>query len=126
MRIQGIKASIAWNALRVGDADVIDLDARNHIEVAKVVLNKDTVEILRDDYPEIYNKALDLLESPEFKKDGKVSAIAIPTTEDVPEWLTRIVNTNEIVSDNLKGFPLESVCISRFGKGVPVSNILQL
>jgi hypothetical protein len=125
MRIQGIKASIAWNELRTGDLDVIDLDSRNHVEVAKVIIDKNTVEKLRG-YPEVYEKALKLLEEPDFKKDGKIKAIAIPTTEDVPEWLIEVVNTNELVTDNLKGFPLESVRINRLNAAVPVSNILQL
>jgi hypothetical protein len=125
MRIQGIKASIAWNELRTGDLDVIDLDSRNHIEVAKVNIDKNTVERLRD-YPEVYGKAIALLEQPEFKRDGKIKAIAIPTTEDVPEWLIEVVDTNTLVSDNIKGFPLEAVCINRLNKDVPISNILQL
>jgi hypothetical protein len=125
MRIQGIKASIAWNELRTGDLDVIDLDSRNHIEVAKVNIDKNTVERLRE-YPEVYEKAIALLEQPEFKRDGKIKAIAIPTTEDVPEWLIEVVDTNTLVSDNIKGFPLEAVCINRLNKDVPISNILQL
>ena len=67
-----------------------------------------------------------LLEKPEFKKDGKVKAIAIPTTEEVPKWLINIVDTTSLVTDNVKGFPLESVGIRRLNKPVGVSTILQL
>jgi hypothetical protein len=125
MRIQGIKASIAWNGLRTGDLDPIDLDTRNHVEVAKVIIDKNTVDRLKD-YPEVYEKAVALLDHPDFKKEGKIKAIAIPTTERVPEWLIEVVNTNELVTDNIKGFPIESVCINRFDKPTPISNILQL
>lgn len=125
MRIQGIKASVAWNELRTGDLDVIDLTIRNHVEIAKVNLDRKTVELLRD-YPEVYEKALALLEKPEFKKDGKIKAIAIPTTEEVPKWLINIVDTTSLVTDNVKGFPLESVGIRRLNKPVGVSTILQL
>ena len=125
MRQQGIKASVVWNELRTGDLDIIDLDARNHIEVAKIDLDNNTVERLRG-YPEVYEKAKALLERPEFKKDGRIKAIAIPTTEKVPDWVIEVVNVNELVSDNIKGFPLESVCIDRFNKPVTLSNIVQL
>ena len=125
MRQQGIKASVVWNELRTGDLDIIDLDARNHIEVAKIDLDNNTVERLRG-YPEVYEKAKALLERPEFKKDGRIKAIAIPTTEKVPDWVIEVVNINELVSDNIKGFPLESVCIDRFNKPVTLSNIVQL
>ena len=125
MRQQGIKASFVWNELRTGDLDIIDLDARNHIEVAKIDLDNNTVERLRG-YPEVYEKAKALLERPEFKKDGRIKAIAIPTTEKVPDWVIEVVNVNELVSDNIKGFPLESVCIDRFNKPVTLSNIVQL
>ena len=37
-----------------------------------------------------------------------------------------VVNINELVTDNIKGFPLESVCINRFNKPVVLSNIVQL
>ena len=125
LRIQGIKASIVWNELRTGDLDIIDLDSRNHIEVAKIDLDHNTVEKLKG-YPEIYEKAKALLDMPEFQKDGKIKAIAIPTTEDVPDWVIEVVNINELVTDNIKGFPLESVCINRFNKPVVLSNIVQL
>ena len=125
LRIQGIKASIVWNELRTGDLDIIDLDSRNHVEVAKIDLDHNTVEKLKG-YPEIYEKAKALLDMPEFKKDGKIKAIAIPTTEDVPDWVIEVVNINELVTDNIKGFPLESVCINRFNKPVVLSNIVQL
>lgn len=123
MRIQGIKASVVWNELRVGDAEVIDLDQRNHVEVAKVILNKSTVYKLQD-YPEIYEKAVALLQKKEFA--GGITAIAIPISEKVPEWLTQIVDIETIVTDNISGFPLEPLNIRRFGKSVGLSNILKL
>ena len=125
MRQQGIKASVVWNELRTGDLDIIDLEARNHVEIAKIVLDNNTVERLIG-YPEIYEKAKALLERPEFKKDGKIKAIAIPTTEDVPDWVIEVVNVNELVTDNIKGFPLESICINRLNKPVALSNMVQL
>jgi hypothetical protein len=126
MRIQGIKASVVWNELRSDDADPIDLDSRNHVEIAKILIDRKNVDTVLASYPEIRDKAKALLEKPEFKKDGKITAIAIPTTEPVPNWVIDIVDVNTIVTDNVKGFPLESVCIRRLDKPVGVSTILQL
>ena len=123
MRIQGIKASVVWNELRTGDMEVIDLDTRNHVEVAKVILNKSTVYKLQD-YPEVYEKAVALLQKPEFS--GGITAIAIPINEKVPEWLAQIIDVETIVTDNISGFPLEPLNIKRFDKPVCVSNILKL
>ena len=50
MRIQGIKASIAWNSLKTADLPGIELDERNAIDIAKIVLNSHTVEKLKDKY----------------------------------------------------------------------------
>jgi hypothetical protein len=44
---------------------------------------------------------------------GKIDAIAIPSEQDVPEWLMNILNFDQIVSDNISGFPLESINIRR-------------
>lgn len=123
MRIQGIKASVVWNELRTGDMEVIDLDQRNHVEVAKVILNKSTVYKLQD-YPEVYGKAVALLQKKEFA--GGIAAIAIPISENVPEWLAQIVDVETIVTDNISGFPLEPLNIKRFNKPVSLSNILKL
>lgn len=123
MRIQGIKASVVWNELRVGNAELIDLDQRNHVEVAKVILNMSTVYKLKD-YPEIYEKAVALLQKKEFA--GGITAIAIPISENVPEWLTQIVDIDTIVTDNISGFPLEPLNINRFDKPACLSSILKL
>ena len=123
MRIQGVKASIVWNELRTGDAEVLDLSQRNHVEIAKVILNKSTIYKLQD-FPEVYDKAVALLQKKEFA-DG-IKAIAIPSSEKVPEWLTRIIDVDTIVTDNIKGFPLEPLNIKRFDKPVCISNVLKL
>lgn len=126
MRIQGIKASVAWNALREENDDPIDLSQRNHIDIAKVNINKKTVEKLRD-WPNVYKKAVDLITNDKyFKSKGEIDAIAIPTTMKVPEWVIRVVDANTLCTDNIKGFPLESVGIERANKASSLSNMLVL
>ena len=44
MRIQGVKASVVWNSLKSSDLPGIDLDKRNAIDVAKIILNTKTVD----------------------------------------------------------------------------------
>lgn len=125
MGIQGIKASVAWNALKRDDQEPINLDQRNHIDIAKVQLNKKTLNRL-EQFPEVYDKAVKLLEDPAFKKNGECTSIAIPPSEDVPDWLIAIIDTNTIVTDNISGFPVESVGIQRLDKNVNLSTMIKL
>lgn len=123
---QGIKASIAWNTLKTDDIiTVIDLNQRNHIDIAKVDLNYKTVEKLRN-YPDVYNNALKLLAMDGFAKNKECTSVAIPMGEEVPEWLLTIIDTNTIVIDSISGFPLESIGIERLDKKVNISNMISL
>ena len=121
LRIQGIKASVAWNAIKEKELPAIDLSERNAIDIAKVVINKTTVEKIKDKYPEIYNNVKTALEMEEFctksKQTGKIisqeiDAIAIPIDVLVPEWLMEFIDYNSIISDNLGGFPYSSIGIA--------------
>lgn len=125
MRIQGIKASVVWNKIKTDDFDAIDLNERNAINVAKCDINTKSVEDLKEDFPEIYNNAVELLKDPLFK--GKIDSIAIPLNTPVPEWLLRMVDCKTIVNDNISGFPIESIGIERLGDtNVNYTNIIQL
>lgn len=125
MRIQGIKASTVWNALKETNLPAINLEERNAIMIAKCNITKDSIEAIREDFPYIYNNAIELLENPIYK--GKIDSIAVPSDEDVPEWLIRLVDYKIIVNDNISGFPIESIGIQRLGNtNVNYTNILQL
>lgn len=125
MRIQGIKASVAWNAIKPEELPAINLNERNAISIAKVVINKATIYKIESSYPEIYQNMQSALSMPEFK-DG-IDAVAIPIDVYVPEWLVEFINYNEIISDNISGFPYESVGIMRMGKeNMSYTNIVQL
>lgn len=125
MRIQGIKASTVWNALRDKSLPAINLDERNAIDIAKVKINPKTIEKIRDKYPETYESACKLLDDGTFK--GSIDSIAIPLDVKVPEWLLDLIDYGTIVNENVGGFVYDSVGIKRFGRNkVNYTNILQL
>lgn len=134
-RIQGIKASLAWNALR-GDLEALDLNERNAIDVVKVDINPNNIEDLKDTNPRLYNSIIELIGTKDeptpnelyrqaFK--GSITTIAIPKDVDVPEWVTQFIDYKAIINDNLCNFPTESVGIRNMGKDkVNYSNIIKL
>ena len=124
MRIQGITAATAWNALKSDDLPGINLEERNAIDIAKVNLNTKNVEKLKDKYPDIYENAIKYLESPQSK--GKVEAIALPLDVNAPEWLLDIIDYKTIVNNNISGFVYDSVGIVNLSENTNYSNIIQL
>lgn len=126
MRQQGIKASYVWNTLTEGSGlPNINMDERNAIDIAKVYLNKNNIDDIKDKYPEIYEKALKIMSDNEYFK-GKIESIAIPENTQVPEWLIDILDYKDIVNSNMKGFPLNSIGITRVNDDAIYSNIVQL
>lgn len=125
MRIQGIKASYAYNKLKSKDEPEINLSERNTILIIKVNINKNTVNNISKDYHEYYNRMLELMKSTEFK--GEIDAIAIPENIDIPSWIIPLIDYNTIIHDNLRNFPLEEIGMSKTeSKDVVNSNILKL
>lgn len=125
MRIQGIKASVAWNCIKDDDAIAIDLTDRNPIDLVKVNINSTTVEVIKDLYPETYSKIIALFNSEESFK-GSITSLAIPKDSPVPEWLEYFIDYTTIISDNISCFPLESIGISKCENKVNYSNIIQI
>ena len=126
IHIQGIKGAIAFNTIKPADTQGINLEERNAIDIARVQINHTTIEKIKDKYPEVYQNCLKLLEMPEFK-DG-ADAVSIPTDIPyTPDWLREFINIDEILNDNISGFPFESVGIKRFDKGtINYTNIVEL
>lgn len=126
MRIQGIKASVAWNGIRTKDLPAINLDERNAVNIAKVVINKSNVDQIKDTYPEIYENMVELLKQPDFEKKG-IEAIAIPMDTEVPKWIMGFIDYTGLIESNIGGFPYESIGIMRLGKKhVNYTNIVEL
>lgn len=123
MKIQGIKASYVWNEVKEESQPGINLDERNAVSIAKIVVNPRSIEKIKDDYPEVYEKFKKLMNSDYFK--GKIEAIAIPLDEDVPGWLMDLIDYKTILQNNLGGFVYDSIGLVNLGKNTNYSNILQ-
>lgn len=141
MRIQGIKASIAWNMIKPDYEVAINLDERNAVDIAKVQIDRATVDKIKDTFPDVYQKMLTALDDDIFKtftknpktglKDKLVSneivAVSIPLDVNLPEWLEPFIDYNSILADNLNGFPYESIGIKRLQRNsINCTNIVQL
>lgn len=141
MRIQGIKASIAWNMIKPENVEAINLDERNAIDIAKVQIDRATVDKIKDTYPEVYMNMINALDNDTFKtfiknpktglKDklssNEINAIAIPMDSSLPTWLEPFIDYDSILADNLNGFPYESIGLKRLGKNnINCTNIVQL
>jgi len=141
MRIQGIKASIAWNMIKPADVDAINLTERNAVDIAKVQIDRATVDKIKDTFPEVYMNILNALDDDTFKtyvknpktgqKDkltsNEIVAVAIPLDTTLPAWLEPFIDYDSILADNLNGFPYESIGIKRLGKNnINCTNIVQL
>ena len=124
MKQQGVKAIMAWNDLRDPSEPAINLNDRNAINIAKVVLNTSMVESLKEKNPELYERAVEVLKKDEWS--GKIEAVALPLDLKVPQWLLDIVDIDSIVTDNLKGFPLGSVNIVKPNNNISYINLLKL
>ena len=124
MRIQGIKASIAYNALHEDGTESIDLDTRNSVDIVKVAIDKHTVDRIKDSHPEVYQKAIRLLDTNQYFKDG-IDSVALPINEPVPAWLLEFIRYSEIISDNVGKFPLESVGLYRGNPNNNKTNLIE-
>lgn len=125
MRIQAIKASIAWNSIKSEDYPSINLDDRNVLSIAKVIINKANADRIANKYPDVYTNIMTTLNHPDFK--GSIDAIAIPLDIIAPEWVTEFIDYDTILHDNIQGFPFESVgCMRMDNKAIVYSNMLQL
>lgn len=125
MSEQGIKASYVWNAVRNKELPAINLDERNHINIAKVKCDRISVDTIKEDHPEEWSNLIELMKDPYFSSG--ITAIAIPADSTVPEWLRKLIDYTTIINDNISTFPLESIGIYRCGQNhVNYTNMIQL
>lgn len=123
MRIQGIKASIVYNALRDTGMEAIDLEKRNSLDIVKVDINLKNISKIKEDHPDVFEKMLTLLKESDF--DGQIDSIALPINVDTPKWLLPFIDYTTIINDNISGFPLESLSLYRGNKNNNYTNIIQ-
>lgn len=125
MSIQGIKASVVYNATKETTDEAIDLTARNSVDIIKCSITPKNVGNIAKEYPEVYTRLIELFKKPEFKTE--ISAIALPLNASVPKWLLEFVSYKEIINDNIKNFPLSAIGLSQTqNKAVNYTNILSI
>ena len=125
LSVNGILAATIYNEMRTEDMPYINLEERNKIIKIKIDVNKKNVEKIKDSHPEDYAKLVNLLNHPIL--GSKVTVIGLPIDTAVPDWVLSFVNFNEIINDQLKNFPLDSIGLKRLDNdSVNVSNIIQL
>lgn len=135
MRIQGVKASYIWNIVRDNGLEAIDLDARNTIDIIKVNIDEQNVGIIKDKYPETYEKLLGVLRNPDIQKfksnkqlgDGEITSLAIPVNVETPKWVMEFIDYTSIINDCLCNFPIESIGIDKMNRqSINYTNIISL
>ena len=117
MRIQGITASHAYNALHEPGTEALDLSIRNSVDVVKVDMNMKNIDRIRETFPGVYERAIELMKTREYSTG--INSIAIPLNEPLPGWILPFIEYSEIIKDNVSGFPIESVGLFR---GNPYNN----
>lgn len=111
MRIQGITASYAYNALHEAGTESLDMSIRNSVDIVKVDINVKNIDRIKETFPEVHKKAIDLLKTKEFSTG--ISSVAIPPNEEVPGWILPFIEYEIIINDNISGFPIESIGLFR-------------
>ena len=123
MRIQGISASYAYNMLHEPGTEALDMTIRNSIDIVKVDMNVKNIDRIKDTFPGVYARAIELFKMPQYSTG--VSAIAIPVNEPVPGWVMPFIQYAEIINNNVSGFPIESIGIYRGSDKNNTTNMIQ-
>lgn len=134
---QGVKAAIGWNYVRC-NLPGFDLRERNPLDVIKIDINKKNVDLIKDSFPDHYQKLLDIVSGKcehiaegraikDIWKGGKIDSIGLPKDLPVPEFIIPFIDYTAIINDNLANFPYQSVGLSGFGKEkIAYSNVIKL
>lgn len=124
MSTSGIKQSIVWNTIRRETEPLIDLESRNEVDLVKLKINSKNISTIKDIYPDIYDKLIELMKQDVFKNG--IEGIAIPRDAEVPKWLTHFIDYTSIINDNLGLFPIEPLGLYKGNKSNNYTNILSL
>ena len=123
--VNGVVAAHVYNEVRDENMPAINLEERNKIIKIKLNINKKNVDKIKDLYPREHAKLVALLDDPIL--GAKVNTLALPVDVPIPDWVLSFVDTQSIISDSLKNFPLESIGLNRLDNdSVNYSNIISL
>lgn len=111
LSILGIKGLVVYNNTLNPDQEKVDLNESNAVYIVKTNIDKTNVERIKESHPHQYKGLLKLLNEKAYQPN--ITKICIPIDTPLPEWLMGYINYNEIVNDNLKTFPLESIGLDR-------------
>lgn len=125
MGIQGIKASVVYNALRDENSLPINLDEQSSVNIIKININKKNVKSIYDNHREHYDKVMELLNQKHFTKDG-ITSIAVPSDDLLPAWILEFVDYTKIITSNIGSFPVESIGIFKGRASNSYTNILKI
>lgn len=123
---QGIKAALVYNATRDEGAPEIDTTERFNVYLVKVKITPLTIEKMEVENPRIWNALQEFFKMKQFKNG--INTYAVPHDTPTPKWVLEYIDYHQIINDNLKTFPLESIGLSgRAGNdSVTHSNVLKI
>lgn len=123
MRNQGIKAMMVWNKLKDDISPSFDLHDRNGFFVVKIDINIKNIDRVKELRPDKYDTCIEIMTIKQFAKS--IDVIALPYNETLPSWIIEFIDFSEIINNNLKNFPLDSIGISKMDKdSINYSNIV--
>ena len=123
---QAIKASMVYNATRDEGMPEINMNERFNVFIVKVKITPMNTVKLKETNPKVYEELVKLFEIKQFANG--INAYAVPYDAKIPKWVVEYIDYYQIINDNLKTFPLESIGLSgRAGNdSVTHSNILKI
>lgn len=138
MGIQGIKASVIWNAVREPELEAIDLSARNTIGIVKVIITEENIDKIKDSNPDVYERFKSVFKDKTIFRESKseslnktkkniITSIAVPIDVKTPSWLFEFIDYNTIINDIIKVFPIQSINIQTLDKNnINYTNIMKI
>ena len=100
---QVFRGSYIWSEL-LPEQKINVLD---QVKIVKLNVNKPSdLDIIKDKFPEMYNRIMDVVYingTPEIKKAG-LKSICIPVNIEIPEWMRPLINYDIIISDIISSF----------------------
>lgn len=120
----GFKAAATYNYLRNTEETPINLEQRNRIILINLDMNKNNIDKIKDTYPEVYEKAVELMKLKEY--NGIIKHIGILADEPIPKWVLEFVDYTSIINNNIKNFPINQIGLTNYDKkAINYTNILK-